>query len=131
MTNGSESEAVSAATLRGWIKARIAERCGAQDRDATAVVELDQTRTGRLSRIDALQGQAMAQAAAGRRDRECARLRAALVRLSDPEQSMDAGRCVECDATIAPARLRIDPAATLCVACAEAAEGRRGIGGGR
>ncbi|MDP7640863.1 MAG: TraR/DksA family transcriptional regulator, partial [Alphaproteobacteria bacterium] len=37
-------------------------------------VELDQTRVGRLSRMDALQGQAMAQETARRRDAEVARI---------------------------------------------------------
>ena len=41
-------------------------------------VELDQTRVGRLSRMDALQGQAMAQETARRRDNEVVRIDAAL-----------------------------------------------------
>ena len=48
-------------------------------------VELDQTRVGRLSRMDALQGQAMAQETARRRDNEVARIDAALKRVDDDE----------------------------------------------
>ena len=48
-------------------------------------VELDQTRVGRLSRMDALQGQAMAQETARRRDNEVVRIDAALKRVDDDE----------------------------------------------
>jgi DnaK suppressor protein len=50
---------------------------------AQAPVELDQTRVGRLSRMDALQGQAMAQETARRRDQEVARIDAALKRVEE------------------------------------------------
>ena len=88
------------------------------DNDAAATVELDQTRVGRLSRMDALQGQAMAQASAGRREQALKRIEAALVRISDGSY----GYCLNCDEPIALARLEADPAAPLCVACAERRE---------
>jgi hypothetical protein len=47
--------------------------------DAARVVELDQTRVGRLSRMDALQGQAMSQARGRRREYELQRIAAAPV----------------------------------------------------
>lgn len=87
-------------------------------REATAPVELDQTRQGRLSRMDAMQGQAMAQAAERRRTHEVQRLKSALARLERGEF----GECLECGESIAQARLRADPASTLCVACASEAE---------
>ncbi len=85
---------------------------------ATATVELDQTRQGRLSRMDALQGQEMAKAAEQRRSGSVQRLKAALRRLENGEF----GECLECGEAIAEARLRADPAATLCLDCAEARE---------
>jgi DnaK suppressor protein len=92
---------------------------GGADADAAATVELDQTRQGRLSRMDALQQQAMATATQQRNATELARIDAALARID----AGDYGFCLRCDEQIAPARLQIDPAATLCIRCAEQAEG--------
>ncbi len=72
---------------------------------------------GRVSRMDALQQQAMSQQAARRRTLEKQRLKSALLRLD----SGDFGYCLRCEALIAPARLELDPGATLCIACAEQA----------
>jgi DnaK suppressor protein len=91
-------------------------------RDAAQTVELDQTRTGRLSRMDALQGQAMAQATGRRREIELRRIDAALARIERGEF----GECLECGKMIALGRLKLDPAATLCLECAEQAEDARG-----
>lgn len=77
-------------------------------------VELDQTRVGRLSRMDALQGQAMAQETARRRDNEVARIDAALKRVEQDEY----GYCLSCGEKIAVKRLALDPMAALCVTCA-------------
>ena len=84
---------------------------GAEDR---APVELDQTRVGRLSRMDALQVQAMAVATDQRRDHELKRIEVALERL----KAGDYGYCMVCDEEIPPKRLELDPAAVLCVDCA-------------
>jgi len=89
-----------------------------QEGDATDVVELDQTRQGRLSRMDAMQQQAMAAETARRRALELTRIAAALARID----SGDYGLCVRCDEGIAPRRLQVDPAATLCIRCADEAE---------
>lgn len=104
------------------IRARIAELedRAESSREATATVELDQTRQGRLSRMDALQGQAMAQAAERRRGQQIQRLKAALARL----ERGDFGECLECGEPIAEARLRADPGVTLCLDCASEAEAR-------
>lgn len=83
-------------------------------KEAASTVELDQTRVGRLSRMDALQGQAMSKATRQRREIELQRIAAALLRI----ESGDYGYCVECDEAIAAARLEIDPAAPLCINCA-------------
>lgn len=85
---------------------------------AAGTVELDQTRQGRLSRMDALQGQAMSQALNQRRNIELQKISNALRRI----ESGDYGYCVKCGGEIAPKRLALDPAAPLCLRCAEEAE---------
>jgi DnaK suppressor protein len=85
--------------------------------DDRSTVELDQQRQGRLSRMDALQGQAMAQEAARRRQMELDRIDAALGRLDADEY----GYCLACGEEIAPARLDADPAIPTCVDCARGA----------
>lgn len=106
--------------IRDRILERLAELESLDEtaRESTATVELDQTRQGRLSRMDALQGQAMARAGDVRRKAEIRRLKAALERL----EGGGYGDCLECGEAIAEARLNADPAATLCLECAEARE---------
>lgn len=82
--------------------------------EAGQTVELDQQRTGRLSRMDALQGQAMAQAGQERVEQELRRIEHALARI----ERGDYGLCTECDEPIAPGRLKADPSAALCIDCA-------------
>ncbi len=77
-------------------------------------VELDQQSVGRVSRQDALQGQAMAQATDSRRVMEIRRIEAALARLDEDEY----GYCLQCGEPIQPKRLELDPAGALCVDCA-------------
>ena len=77
-------------------------------------VELDQAAVGRLSRMDALQVQAMAQAADRQRPQRIRRVEAALERMADG----DYGWCVRCGEPIASGRLEADPAVPTCVACA-------------
>lgn len=87
---------------------------------SAAVVELDQSKVGRLSRMDAMQAQAMAQASGHRRDAALRRIAAALQRLDDG----DYGICLECEEPINPKRLEFDPAMPLCIACASGREDR-------
>ena len=87
--------------------------------EAAQTVELDQARVGRLSRMDALQGQAMSQEARRRREKELIRVSKALKRLELGEF----GECLTCGEEIAVGRLEVDPAATLCIRCAESAGG--------
>jgi DnaK suppressor protein len=87
-------------------------------KESAAVVELDQTKVGRLSRMDALQAQAMAQASEQRREQSLRRIDAALKRLDDDEY----GDCLRCDEPINPKRLEFDPTVTLCIECASKAE---------
>ncbi len=85
---------------------------------AEQVVELDQTRVGRLSRMDAMQAQAMSRETGRRRRKYIVKIDAALKRLDVGEY----GECFECGEDINPLRLRADPTATLCISCAEAKE---------
>lgn len=89
------------------------------DEDAAAegnrdTVMLDQQSVGRLSRMDALQQQAMAEATHRRRAQERQQLEAARKRIADGSF----GECRECGETIDPARLRLNPALTVCITCA-------------
>lgn len=89
-------------------------------KDSAKPVTLDQTSVGRLSRMDAMQGQAMAIEAQRRREIQLQRIHAALLRI----QSGDYGLCAACEEEIAIRRLESDPAATLCIACASRQEQR-------
>jgi len=104
------------ALCRARIIARLAEidEEDARGREGQATVALDQQAIGRLSRQDALQSQAMAQATHARRDIERRRLRAALDRIDEGEF----GYCEDCGEEIALARLELDPGATRCISCA-------------
>ena len=97
----------------------IRAECEAQRKEG-APVELDQTKVGRLSRMDAMQQQAMAQASIRRAELEAQRIRMALDRL----RSGDYGYCMKCEEEIAVGRLRVDPATLVCIECARAAEGK-------
>lgn len=98
--------------LMAALAALEAENSAGQDDQAT--VALDQQSVGRLSRIDALQRQAMAQATQRRREMAQRRIIAALQRLDNGEY----GYCTDCGDEIAPARLAFDPAVPLCLSCA-------------
>jgi DnaK suppressor protein len=88
------------------------------DRDDT--VDLDQP-IGRLSRMDALQQQKMAQAQRGRIKVRMSQISLAL-RAWEDEEFGDCRTCGEC---IGYARLKAQPESPLCMTCAVAAESRR------
>ena len=94
------------------------ESAAALEAQASEVVELDQSKVGRLSRMDAMQGQAMAQASRERCEQRIRLVDAALRRLDDDEY----GFCQRCDEPIDPRRLAFDPTVTLCIGCASEAE---------
>lgn len=85
---------------------------------ATQIVELDQSSVGRLSRMDAMQGQAMAQENKRRRALKLIQITAALERI----ENNDFGYCISCDEAIANQRLEFDPSSTLCIECAKLEE---------
>ena len=78
-------------------------------------VELDQQSIGRLSRMDAMQQQAMAIANETERQNELMRIESALKRIADDEY----GTCVTCGEYISIKRLEVNPAAFLCIDCAK------------
>ncbi|MDC0656503.1 TraR/DksA C4-type zinc finger protein [Leisingera sp. SS27] len=104
------------AGLKHQITIRLTELAAedARGADAREVVELDQQMVGRLSRMDALQMQAMAKAQGARRQLETQRLKAALARMDKGEY----GFCEDCGEDIALKRLQLDPAALKCISCA-------------
>jgi DnaK suppressor protein len=81
---------------------------------ARSTVELDQQSVGRLSRMDAMQQQAMAEAMERARQKDLIRIDQAEIRLRDD----DYGYCTECGNEIPDGRLAIDPMAERCVKCA-------------
>ena len=83
--------------------------------DDAAPVELDQTQQGRLSRMDALQQQAMAAETLRRRQRDMRLIEAALLRLDEGEY----GYCVTCGEAIEAERLALNPATPFCIAHAK------------
>ena len=99
--------------LRNELKA-----IAANSDDSAAVVELDQSKVGRLSRMDAIQAQAMAKASVERREAMLRDIEAALKRIDDSSY----GLCQDCNEVIDPRRLEIDPTVLRCIDCASKSE---------
>ncbi|GMG82321.1 hypothetical protein LNKW23_15340 [Paralimibaculum aggregatum] len=116
MTTDDGLDAAALARFRALLVAEAAE-LEAAERDTEAdraPVELDQQSVGRLSRMDAMQVQAMAAAQSRRRAARRAAIRAALARFDEDEY----GWCQLCGEAIDPRRLALDPAVARCVDCA-------------
>ena len=101
--------------VRSALMARLAQldeedRISAEGREP---VTLQQDSVGRLSRMDAMQVQAMALAAERRRAAERQRIDAALGRIEEGEW----GYCLRCGEEIAEKRLQHDPSVPRCVGC--------------
>ena len=89
------------------------EQMSKTNTEAADTVTLDQSIVGRLSRMDALQGQQMAQDTTRRRKIQLQKIDSALRR-------MDAGKygyCLICGDEMQTARLDFDPACTRCIGC--------------
>lgn len=84
-----------------------------KDNEGEKVVELD-TSIGRLSRMDAMQGQQMALELRRRKEQHLMRLDSALVRIKKGTY----GACGKCKKPINEERLEIQPDAVLCIQCA-------------
>jgi len=82
--------------------------------DSRDTVVLDQTSVGRLSRMDAMQQQAMAKATRQNRTTEIQAIKNALLRLEEGEY----GYCEDCGENIPAKRLELSPTAIRCVGCA-------------
>ena len=82
-------------------------------REAADTVALDQSKVGRLSRMDALQAQQMAQETARRRQLQLQKIDSALRRM----EGADYGYCLKCGEDIGVARLNFDPASIRCMGC--------------
>ena len=86
--------------------------------DASATVELDQSRVGRVSRMDAMQAQAMSVETGRRRRQQLTEIDSALERIERGEY----GDCFDCGELISPGRLEANPSVKLCIDCAQARE---------
>lgn len=86
--------------------------------EAAKPVELDQTRVGRVSRMDAMQSQAMSLEVKRRQELQLKKLGAALKRLDDG----DYGYCIRCGEEINVERLKVELTTLLCIGCAERGE---------
>lgn len=94
------------------------ESVAATNDESSRIVELDQTRVGRLSRMDALQAQEMAKESGRRSQILLQKIAGALERV----ENGDFGLCRSCDNPIPRKRLEFDPTALFCIQCAERAE---------
>ena len=114
LTDGERTE------LLGDLEALIAElgHLLSGIEEGSRPVDLDEP-IGRISRMDAIQQQKMAQAARARYRQRLLLAEQALAQ--DPE---DYGLCRLCEDPIGYGRLKVHPEAPLCLACQEARERR-------
>src|SRR5690606_42164058 len=103
-----EQPEIDLAAIEARLRARRDEllRLAEEYEEASAPVELDQARIGRLSRMDELQDQAMAAEVARRRETELARIEAAPERIQEGEY----GYCGPGGGPVPPRRLAPGPA---------------------
>lgn len=112
MNNDAETEAFRQQLLAERDALLLEDDLGAQDRKT---VTLDQSSVGRLSRMDAMQRQAMAEATHRRRHARKGRIEAALQRIDEGEF----GYCADCGDRIARKRVALDPTTPTCLSCAK------------
>jgi len=84
-------------------------------KEAGSTVELDQTRVGRVSRMDAMQAQQMALESVRRRQAQLQKISGALQRIENDEY----GCCFVCGEEIDIKRLIVEPTNTRCLECVE------------
>lgn len=90
-------------------------------------VELDQSRVGRLSRIDAIAQSEMAKASRSLLQTELRRVDAAIVRV----EKRTYGSCCRCQQPVGRERLQADPATPFCMACFKELEAEKASGDDR
>ena len=107
--------------LRACIDTMIHDyRHHVENEQLSKVVELDQSRMGRLARIDAIQSQQAAKKQVNRIKREIKLLENAQARMrAAPE---DFGYCTDCDELIPFLRLMMRPFERRCVPCIQERE---------
>ncbi|MEA3464562.1 MAG: TraR/DksA C4-type zinc finger protein [Thermodesulfobacteriota bacterium] len=92
----------------------------AQSAEQSKPVDLDKP-IGRLSRMDEMQQQSMAQASRHATQQRLVQIGAAIGRIDRDEY----GLCVACEEDIGFGRLKVRPEAPLCLACQSARENGR------
>lgn len=115
MLNDLENQHFKQALLKLQADLLAVEQSG---QEAAQTVDLDQTAIGRVSRMDALQGQAMAKESQQRRTILLQRIEASLQRM---EKGIF-GLCLRCNEDIHVRRLEFDPTTPLCIDCASQAK---------
>lgn len=105
------------AAIQVLIEEKLASLYSDQKRNESArdIVQLDQQSVGRLSRIDALQQQAMANAINLRQVHEQKGLKEALNRIKKNIY----GQCLDCEEEIEIERLKARPTVLKCLECAK------------
>ena len=105
------------AHIKSVITEKIAELRLVVESDANGQeqIELDQTRVGRLARMDAVQHHAIAQAQGERALKQLGLLELLLSKVDDE----DFGECHYCGEDIPVGRLLIRPESLRCVQCAD------------
>lgn len=103
------------AELRGELESELArlDRTMDASREAAKPVALDQTSVGRVSRIDALQNQAMSVDLHARNEARRAQIVDALERI----EARSYGSCARCEQPIPYGRLLVFPEARFCAVC--------------
>lgn len=86
--------------------------------EASETVVLEQTKVGRLSRMDAMQQQEMHKASQEATRLRLSQIEHALVSLNDGNY----GYCELCGEEISPERLAVRPESVMCVPCKEKAD---------
>jgi len=100
-------------TLHGQLTILLSDEAGLAD-----TVDLDQSRMGRVSRINAIQQQKMAQATLRRHRQRLGRVEAAIERHDDDPEEY--GPCFRCGEPIGYRRLKAFPDVVVCVGCSRA-----------
>jgi len=104
--------------FRQLLEQQLAESRDAVQAGDIGTVMLDQSSVGRLSRMDAMQQQAMAKGLKERTQRNLRRLQAALDRI--PAGTF--GLCCRCGELMTRERLSADPATPFCADCQDEIE---------
>ncbi len=88
---------------------------------AGEAVALDQSKVGRVSRIDAMQQQQMALSTLNKSRQRLVKIKVALAAI----ESGDYGYCKRCDENIGFPRLQAQPEAPLCFACQDLSDSQQ------